>query len=355
MKLPIDVRDIMNSGNKLREDREREVRIAVFVDVEAPDALVEAVRDALQPQTGGAMLHIEACAAGETLLIDPSVDAVIALAGPGAVVERSLAAAREKFVPSVALALGEHAAEIARRLGQPLLDTIVAEEPDEVVHGLGAWLADRVSGKRLALAHNFAFMRRAVAEESVKATAFQNGVIGFVAVIPGADLPLMTANQAKMILQIAAAYGQPLGAERLKELAVVVGGGFTLRAIARQLLDLIPGFGWAVKAGIGYSGTLAMGYAALEYFEEGGDIGGVAQRVKDARDRAVKGARERFGRGLPAEEPLPAHGYVVAGEGGARTEPESTTMRELSAKSVQSVSAENDTPSERLSTGASAL
>ncbi len=307
MKLPIDVRDIINSGNKLREDREREVRIAVFVDVEASDALVEAVREALQPQTGGAMLHIEACAPGETLLIDPAVDAVVALAGPGTALERSLVAAREKFVPTAALALSDHAADVAHRLGQPLLDTIVAEEPAEVVHGLGAWLADRIAGKRLALAHNFAFMRRAVAEESVKATAFQNGIIGFVAVIPGADMPLMTANQAKMILQIAAAYGQPLGAERIKELAVIVGGGFTLRALARQLLDLIPGFGWAVKAGIGYSGTLAMGYAALEYFEEGGDFAGVAHRVKDARDKAVKGARERFGRGLPAEESLPAH------------------------------------------------
>jgi len=38
-------------------------------------------------------------------------------------------------------------------------------------------------GKKLAFAHNFAFMRHAVAEDAVKATAFQNGVIGVVAVI----------------------------------------------------------------------------------------------------------------------------------------------------------------------------
>jgi uncharacterized protein (DUF697 family) len=172
-----------------------------------------------------------------------------------------------------------------------------------------------VSGKRLALAANFTFIRRAVAEESIKSTAFQNGVIGFVVVIPGADMPLMTANQAKMILQIAAAYGQPLGPERIKELAVVVGGGFTLRAVARQLLVVVPGFGWALKAAIGYSGTLAMGYAALEYFEEGGEFSGVMERVKAARDQAIAAARERMGRGLPAEEPIAAHGYVVVDEG----------------------------------------
>jgi uncharacterized protein (DUF697 family) len=287
--------------------------------VEAPEALVEAVREALHPQTGGAMLHVEACAPGEALLIDPSTDAVIALAGPGATLERSLCASREKFVPTVVLALGEYASAVAHRLGQPMLDTIAAEQPEPLVAQLGAWLVDRVGGKRLALAHNFTFIRRAAAEESIKATAFQNGVIGFVAVIPGADMPIMTANQAKMILQIAAVYGQPLGPERIKELAVVVGGGFTLRAIAGQLLDFIPGFGWAVKAGIAYSGTLAMGYAALEYFEEGGEFSGVAKRVKEARDRAVAVARDRMGRGLPADEPIAAHGYVVVSDEPAAT------------------------------------
>ena len=315
MKLPIDIRDIMNTGTRFREDREKQVRLAVFVDIDAPDDLVDAVRLALLPQTGTAMLHVEVCSPGEALLIDPGADAVIALTGPGATLERSLSSAREKFVPTVVLALRETTLEVSHRLSQPVLDTITAENPADAVHALGRWLAERVNGKRLALASNFTFMRRAVAEESVKATAFQNGVIGFVAIIPGADMPIMTANQAKMILQIAAAYGQPLGAERIKELAVVVGGGFTFRAIASQLLDFVPGFGWAIKAGVAYSGTLAMGYAAVEYFEEGGDMTGVMERVKSARDKAVKTARERVRRGLPAEEPIPAHGYVVV-EGG---------------------------------------
>jgi uncharacterized protein (DUF697 family) len=315
MKLPVDIRDLMNSGTTLREEREKPIRLAVFVDVEAPEELVEAVRVALHPQTGSAMLHVEVCGPGEALLIDPGADAVVALAGPGVTLERSLAGAREKFVPTVLLALGESALDVSHRLSQPVLDTIAAPDTEQLVRQLGAWLADRINGKRLALANNFEFIRRAVAEESVKATAFQNGVIGFVAIIPGADMPIMTANQAKMILQIAAAYGQPLGPERIKELAVIVGGGFTLRAIARQLLDFIPGFGWALKAAIGYSGTLAMGYAALEYFEEGGEFSGVAMRIKEARDKAVHAARERMGRGLPADEPIQAHGYVVLDDG----------------------------------------
>ena len=345
MKLPLDIREIVSSGTKLREERERPVRLAVFVDVAAPDALVETLREALRPQTSGAMLHVEACAPGETLLVDPTADAVVAITGPGDTLARSIASSREKFVPTVVLALGESATAVSHRLNQPILDTIIGEEPEHLVRALGAWLGERVSSKRLALAANFPFVRRAVAEESIKATSFQNGVIGFVAVIPGADMPLMTANQAKMILQIAAAYGAPLGAERVKELAVVVGGGFTLRAIARQLLDFIPGFGWALKAGIGYSGTLAMGYAALEYFEEGGEFSGVAERIREARDNAVRVARERVGRGESAEEPLPAHYTLVedepqpAGSQPAATRPEPATPVALADLGASAVSA----------------
>jgi uncharacterized protein (DUF697 family) len=304
----------MRSRTRLSEDREQPVRMAVFVDVEAPDELVEAVREALRPQTSGARIHVEACAPGETLIIDPTADAVIALVGPGTTLEPSLASAREKFVPTIVLALDQSADDVSRRLSHPLLDTVAATESAAVVHSLGRWLVDRLNGKRLAMATNFAFMRRAVAEEAIKATSFQNGVVGLVVVIPGADMPVMTANQAKMVLQIAAAYGQTLGAERIKELAVVLGGGFALRAVARQMLAFIPGFGWAVKAGIGYSGTMAMGYAALEHFESGGEMGALAAKVRDARDRAIEAAQARRARGELAEDPIPANGYVVVSE-----------------------------------------
>jgi uncharacterized protein (DUF697 family) len=311
MRLPVDIRDIMASGTKLTDERARPVRIAVFVDVDAPDALVNAIQETLRPQTGSARLHVEVVGPGETLIVDPATDAVVALCGLGTNLTESLVRAKEAGVPTAVLALGQQTDDVSRRFSHPLLDTITAEEPEALVPRLGSWLTDRVSGKRIALAANFAFMRKAVAEESVKATSFQNGVIGGVMIIPGADMPIMTANQAKMVLQIAAAYGEPLGAERIRELAVVLGGAFALRAVARQALAFIPGFGWAIKAAIGYSGTLAMGYAAIEYFESGADLSGLANKLKDARDTAVEAARSRR---LPQAEddaPIPAHAYVV--------------------------------------------
>lgn len=297
MALPLDIRDMLSSGAKLRAEREKPIRIAVFVDAGAPDELVDALKNALHPQTGNAFLHVEAVMPGDLLAVESTADVVIGAAGPGNALEPSLRRARDQVIPAVLLSLESSRDDAARRLQQPLLDTLADEDADQLILKLGRWLGDRVQGKRIALAANFAFVRRAVAEEAVKSTSFQNAVIGGVAIIPGADMPLMTANQAKMVMQIAAAYGEPLGSERIKELAAVVGGAFALRTVARQLAAFIPGFGWALKAGIGYSGTLAMGYAAIEYFEGGGDVRGLATKVREARDKAVEKARtRRFGK-----------------------------------------------------------
>lgn len=168
---------------------------------------------------------------------------------------------------------------------------------------MGEWIVETFRRKRLAFAQAFPFVRKPLSRESVNATSIQNAGIGLVVFIPGADMPIMTLNQAKMLLQIAAAYGQPLGMERVKELACVVGGGFACRAVARQVVGIVPALGWAVKAGIGYAGTLAMGNAAIEYFEHGGTMVGLAAAVGEARDKAVAAA-ERTSVGRAAKEAI---------------------------------------------------
>jgi uncharacterized protein (DUF697 family) len=104
----------------------------------------------------------------------------------------------------------------------------------------------------------------------------------------------MTANQAKMVLQIAAAYGEELGIERARELFGVVGGAFVFRAAARQLLAFLPGFGWAIKGGIGATGTLAMGYAAMSYFENGADAS-LSERFEKLKKKLARRSRASKG------------------------------------------------------------
>lgn len=312
MALPFDIKDIVKSGAQVNEERERPVRIAIYVEVDAPDDLVASVERHFHAHTANARVAVEVASAEVRLTVDPTVDAIVAVVGSGgAGISQQLVEPRERAIPVVAIGLGDSAEDVADVIRHPYRDTLARTDAEDLVtDALGEWLVERLSTKRLAMAHNFAFMRKAVALEAVKNTAWQNGAIGVVAVIPGADMPLMTANQAKMLLQIAAAYGQTIGVERLRELAAVVGGGFVLRTLARQGAALVPGFGWAIKGSIGASGTLAMGYAAINYFENGGKLEGVRTSLADSVKTRL--ARRKSGRSGTATPALPGQAPSTA-------------------------------------------
>jgi uncharacterized protein (DUF697 family) len=147
----------------------------------------------------------------------------------------------------------------------------------------------RAAGNRGgALAAHLPAVRRAYCDHVILANAKQNGVIGVVVIIPGADMPAMTANQIRMVLQIAAAYGEEISLDRALEILSVIGTGFAFRTLARQTLPFVPGFGWAVKGAVGVSGTLALGRAAIAYFEAGAPLQvSRMKRVQNRLDRMV--------------------------------------------------------------------
>jgi uncharacterized protein (DUF697 family) len=140
------------------------------------------------------------------------------------------------------------------------------------------------------LAKAYPPFRRAVCEELIRKNARQNAVIGALP-IPGADMPVMTANQARMVLSIAAAHGEELSLDRARELLGVLAAGFGLRALSRQVVKLIPVGGWAAAAAIGYAGTVAMGRATVLYFERGGQKLG-EDEIAEIRRRAIEEGRE---------------------------------------------------------------
>lgn len=319
MAIPLDVRDLLKHGAQMHEERERPVRLVVLLEPGAPDELLDAVREQVRPRTSFATVAVEVVEPGFELLVEPTVDAIIAVAGAGGPdLRRAIDPPRHRAVPVAVLGSGASNRPLADALTHPLADTLVSEYAEDVVcRDLADWFVDRLAGKRMALSYNFAFIRREVARDAVNTTAWQNALIGGIGIIPGADMPLMTANQAKMVLQIAAAYGERLGPDRVRELAAVVGGGFVFRTAARQMLTLVPGFGWAVKAGVGFTGTMAMGKAAIEYFERGADLSAVGERVVEARDAVVSRMRER---GTRARERREAR-HGAAGALGAQAAP----------------------------------
>ena len=139
------------------------------------------------------------------------------------------------------------------------------------------------------LAKGYPPLRRAACEEIVRHNARQNALIGLLP-IPGADMPVMTANQVRMVLKLAAAYGEELSMQRARELLGVLAAGFGLRALSRQVVKVVPVGGWVAAAAIGYAGTLAMGRSTMLYFERGGQKVG-AEEMESIRNRAAEEAK----------------------------------------------------------------
>jgi uncharacterized protein (DUF697 family) len=130
------------------------------------------------------------------------------------------------------------------------------------------------------LAARLPALRPAVVDTIVRQFSRQNGILGVAIFIPGADFPVLTLNQLRMVFRMAAAYGQDIDRERIPEVLAVIGAGLGFRTLAREALGFVPGLGWAIKGGVAYVGTKALGKAATAYFEQGGADGLV--RAADA-------------------------------------------------------------------------
>jgi len=154
--------------------------------------------------------------------------------------------------------------------------------PVERIAELGASLAEE---NGYGLAARLPVLRPAVVEAIVRRFARQNGILGVAIFIPGADFPVLTLNQLRMVFRIAAAYGEVIDRERIPEILAVVGAGLGFRTVAREALGFVPGLGWAIKGGIAYVGTKALGKAATAYFEQGG-AGAVARAAHAVRSRS---------------------------------------------------------------------
>lgn len=127
-------------------------------------------------------------------------------------------------------------------------------------------LAARLGERATSLAARLPVLREPVCRELIRDFSRKNGIVGAAVFVPGADLPVLTLNQVRLVLRLGAAHGVEIDQSRLPEVLAVVGSGFGLRLLAREALGFVPVAGWALKGAIAYAGTRALGEAALRYF-----------------------------------------------------------------------------------------
>ena len=208
------------------------------------------------------LLARELRAGGEaSAVVEGRVEGAAALVWVGPPDEDQLRAASRAGVPIVAVT-------DADTLPYVLASSIVRVPPghgfpvDEIARALARGLGENGT----SLAARLPVLRAAVCDHLIASFAKRNAIVSAAIFVPGVDLPVLTLNQVRLVLRIALAHGAPIDNRRAVELIGVVGAGFGMRAVARELLDLVPVAGWAVKGAIAYSGTKAVGEAAVRYF-----------------------------------------------------------------------------------------
>lgn len=210
-----------------------------------------------------------------------------------------LAGAKREGRRVLALVIGTHdeRAELeAELLCHPPLElsniahVVSLESADAVL----TTIARLLGTEALAAARAHPPLRDAVAEALIAQMSRQAGTVGVAAVVPGADLPVITLIQVRLVAQLAAIYGRPLDARRGLEIAGVLAGAFGWRAVARRVVASVPVAGFALRGGVAFSATRAVGEASKAYFAKAGDR---ADLPLDGLASALNGAlKQRKGR-----------------------------------------------------------
>ena len=178
--------------------------------------------------------------------------------------EQALKAADRAGIPIVAVQTGTERFDVPYVLAAD----VVACKPgagfpvDEIARVLAARLGESAT----PLAARLPVLRDPVCDALIESFSRKNGILGVAIFVPGADFPVLTLNQIRLVLRLGSAHGVEIDQERLPEVLATVAAGFGFRTVARQLLGAVPVAGWALKGGIAYGGTRAIGEAARRYF-----------------------------------------------------------------------------------------
>jgi hypothetical protein len=155
-------------------------------------------------------------------------------------------------------------------------------KPDQVVCDI----LEKHSDLKLALARQFVPFRKPVSDDIILNVSKENALFSVATSVPAlmpilavpwavgefaSDTAFLTMNQIRMAFMLAAANDRVIGyREQKSEIASLFAGAFGWRAIARELIGVIPmGGGIVPKAGIAFAGTYVMGLSLERFYRIG--------------------------------------------------------------------------------------
>ncbi len=193
------------------------------------------------------------------------------------------------------------ATEIAVVLGAVGVIPISATKGTNVAEELVPALIEASPEAALVIGRELPAFRRDAAQRIIRNATLVSLAAGLEP-IPFVDIPILLGTQIRLVLRLAALYGEPMNSadtvHHARELIVTMASGLGLRLLAEQAAKAVP-FGGDLVAGLIAAGaSWSIGEVALEYYEGGKKLsaGTVRQRTNDLyhrfrRDNTVESLR----------------------------------------------------------------
>ncbi len=164
------------------------------------------------------------------------------------------------------------ATEIAIMLGTPGVIPVSAQTGLNIAEELLPEIIKASPEAALVIGRELPVYRRAAAQRIIRNATFVSLAAG-IEPIPLIDIPILLGTQIRLVLRIAALYGESMNTidamTYARELIVTMAGGLGLRYLAEQAAKAVPFGGDFIAGAIAGATTWSIGQVAIEYYESG--------------------------------------------------------------------------------------
>jgi len=312
-------KDIQETGAQTdltREDRKEKIFRTIFTDTRGFGTKlvsIEDIKNALHDQN--LIVH---CINGLTAISEEDNDLydfckesgkhiIVTVTKSDLMEEREVEEYRESLLEKIDPSLGPIFISAKTGLNMPLLIERISELLPDAAKD--AFIAKQIFDLE---------MKRKKCRKVIHGTAVAAAAVA-VSPIPVSDVIVLIPMQAGMVVKIGAIYSYEITPERGKEILAVAGGGIVFRYAFQVLIKFLPGLGSVIGPVIAYGGTVAIGEAALAYFESGmkatpEQIADVYKRAKEKAERDFKTSKEETKIKEHEEEIKKLNGKLSRGE-----------------------------------------
>lgn len=162
------------------------------------------------------------------------------------------------------------ATEVAVMLEEVGVIPISARTGENVAEELIPAIIEASPEAALVIGHELPAYRREAAQRIIRNATLLSLAIGLEP-IPLVDIPILLGTQIRLVLRLAALYGESLDSadamKHARELIVTMASGLGLRYLAEQAAKAVPIGGDLIAGVIASAATWSIGQVALEYYE----------------------------------------------------------------------------------------